>query len=851
MTDEHSKQGLSERQAAERLAAEGPNLLPRSGRRNFLRLVLEVLREPMFALLLGAGAIYLVLGDIREAGILFLFACTSVGIAIVQEARTERVLESLRDLTSPRALIIRDGEERRVPGAEVVRGDLIVLAEGDRVPADATVVSGHDLLTDESLLTGESAPVHKIAATMSAPPAGQPGGDGLPYVYSGSLVVRGRGRAVVTATGARSEIGKIGVAITSIVAEPPRLQKETGRLVKRFAAISLSASALAVLLYGTLRGHWFDAALSGIALGMSMLPEEIPLVLTVFMVMGAWRISRARVLTRRISAIESLGAATVLCTDKTGTLTQNRMTIAELSAADGEWRREAGPEFSPPAAALLDCGVLASAREPFDPMEKAFYGLRAKARGAEDDVHRGLALEREYGVRPELLAAVNVWTDDQGARFAAAKGAPEAIADLCSLAAPQRERLGRLVDQMALGGMRVLAVARAGLTSDAALSATPRGLPFVLLGVVGLADPLRASVPAAVKECRTAGVRVVMITGDYPETARAIAAAAGIDTTEMVTGPQIEAIDDVELARRARAATIFARATPQHKLRIVNALKANGEVVAMTGDGVNDAPSLKAAHVGVAMGGRGADVAREAAALVLLDDDFASIVAAIRLGRRIYDNLRKAIAYILAIHVPIAGLALAPLLLNLPLIFWPLHIAFLELVIDPTCSIVFEAEGEEDDVMRRPPRAPNERLLSGAFIVWSLAQGAVALVFVALLFVLALGQGLPEADARALAFAALVAVNLGLALVNRSQDPRPWAALMRRNRAFWWVAAATAALLAAIIAFEPTRALFRFGPLHLDDVAVAAAAGVVVLVGLNLMKRWIAPRLTRSLRGAG
>ncbi|MGA2491946.1 MAG: cation-translocating P-type ATPase [Roseiarcus sp.] len=851
MTDEHSVKGLTERQAAERLAAEGPNLLPRSGRRNFLRLVLEVLREPMFALLLVAGAIYLVLGDIREAAILFLFACTSVGIAIVQEARTERVLESLRDLTSPRALVIRDGEERRIPGAEVVRGDLIVLAEGDRVPADATVVAGHDLLTDESLLTGESAPVRKIAATADAASAGQPGGDDLPYVYSGSLVARGRGRAVVTATGGRSEIGKIGVAITSIAAEPPRLQKETGRLVKRFAAISLSASALAVLLYGTLRGHWFDAALSGIALGMSMLPEEIPLVLTVFMVMGAWRISRARVLTRRISAIESLGAATVLCTDKTGTLTQNRMTIAELCAVESDWRREAGAEFSPPAATLLDCGVLASAREPFDPMEKAFYALRAKTRASDDDAHRGLTLEREYGVRPELLAAVNVWIDGQGARFATAKGAPEAIADLCSLAAPEHERLGRLVDQMALGGMRVLAVARAALTPDIALSATPRGLPFALLGLVGLADPLRDSVPAAVTECRSAGVRVVMITGDYPETARAIAAAAGIDATEIVTGPQIEAIDDAELARRARAATIFARATPQHKLRIVNALKANGEVVAMTGDGVNDAPSLKAAHVGVAMGGRGTDVAREAASLVLLDDDFASIVAAIRLGRRIYDNLRKAIAYILAIHVPIAGLALAPLLFNLPLIFWPLHIAFLELVIDPTCSIVFEAEGEEVDVMRRPPRAPDERLLSGTFIAWSLAQGAVALVFVAVLFVLALNQRLPETDARALAFAALVAVNLGLALVNRSQDPRPWAALVRRNRAFWWVAGGSTALLAAIIAFEPTRALFRFGPLHLNDVAVAAASGVVVLFGLDLAKRWIAPRLTRSLRGAG
>jgi Ca2+-transporting ATPase len=298
--------GLSKQEAVARLAAEGPNVLPRPESRTFLRIVADILREPMFALLLGAGAVYLLLGDLKEAIILFLFACTSVGIAVVQEARTERVLESLRDLTSPRALVIRDRVEMRIAGAEVVRGDLVILAEGDRVPADATVITAHDLMTDESLLTGESAPVRKVAAP-EAPPPGRPGGDDLPYVYSGSLVVRGQGRAEVTATGPRSEIGKIGVAITGIETEPPRLQAETGRLVRRFAAVSLSLSALAVLLYGFFRGGWLDAVLSGIALGMSMLPEEFPLVLTVFMVMGAWRISRAQVLTRRVSAIETLG----------------------------------------------------------------------------------------------------------------------------------------------------------------------------------------------------------------------------------------------------------------------------------------------------------------------------------------------------------------------------------------------------------------------------------------------------------------------------------------------------------------------------------------------------------------
>jgi len=832
--------GLSEKEAAARLKAEGPNTVPQADRRTFLRIVFEILREPMFALLLGAAAIYLVLGDLKEAVVLGIFACTSVLIAVVQESRTERVLESLRDLTSPRALVIRGGVETRIAGAEVVRGDLVILAEGDRVPADATVLAAHDLQCDESLLTGEAVPVRKIAS-LGAPPA-RPGGDDLPYVYSGSLVVRGHGRAEVTATGARSEIGKIGLAITRIETEPPRLRVQTRRLVRNFAAVSLSLSALAVLLYGLWRGGWLDALLSGIALGMSMLPEEFPLVLTVFMVMGAWRISRARVLTRRVAAIETLGAATVLCTDKTGTLTQNRMTIVALRAGSDYWRQADKGPLDSKSTTLLEFGILASARHPFDPMEKAFHALGTERLPKDCPPHRGRALKWEYGLRADLLAVTYVYEEAGSSELiVAAKGAPEAIAALCQLPEGARADLCSAGDEMAQEGMRVLAVARASVPALIARPETPRDFPFELLGLVGLADPLRATVPAAVQECRAAGIRVIMITGDYPQTARAIAAQANLETGDVVTGAELEGMSDADLLQRVRSATIFARTIPEQKLRIVNALKANGEVVAMTGDGVNDAPSLKAAHIGIAMGGRGTDVAREAASLILLDDDFASIAAAIRLGRRVYDNLRKAMAYILAIHVPIAGLALIPLLFGLPLLFWPLHIAFLEMVIDPVCSIVFEAESEEADTMRRPPRLPFAPLLTTGFVVWSLLQGVFVLALVAGLFVMALQQNLPEPDARSLAFAALVATNLGLVLVNRSLGASVFAAFMRPNGALWWVVVAAAAILAGVILFPPARELFHFGPLHGDDITVALACGLITLLLLELAKQLMQP----------
>ncbi|MDG4875339.1 cation-translocating P-type ATPase [Mesorhizobium sp. WSM4935] len=835
--------GLSEAEARARLLAEGPNELPRSNRRTPFRIAFEVIREPMLALLLGGGSVYLLLGNLEEALILLAFGTMSIGITIIQETRTERVLEALRDLTSPRALVIRGGERKRIAGREVVRGDLVVVGEGDRVPADARLLQSQDLQSDESLLTGESVPVRKIAAEGApATIERRPGGDDLPFLFSGSLIVRGSGIGEVLATGPRSEIGKIGHSLSSMEADPPRLQGEMRRVVRIFAVVGGAVSVAAVLLYGLLRGGWLDAVLAGIALGMSMLPEEFPVVLTIFMAMGAWRISQARVLTRRAAAIETLGSATILCTDKTGTLTENRMTIAELRSADGRRLLLAdNPETGLPAAFadVVETGALASAQIPFDPMEIAFHRLGRerlpKHKGGPDKPDWELV--HAYPLRPGLLAMSNVWrsTGGEGNSLVAAKGAPEAIAELCHLSARDLMILQGLVEAMAAEGLRVLGVARA-FHRGADLPDTQHDFKFEFLGLVGLTDPLRARVPEAVSDCHSAGIKVMMITGDYPATAKIIARQAGLDTESAVTGSEMQALNDDELALRVKTATVFARIMPEQKLRIVNALKSSGEIVAMTGDGVNDAPSLKAANIGIAMGGRGTDVAREASSIVLLDDDFASIVKAVRLGRRIFDNLRKAIGFIFAVHVPIAGLSLLPLLFGLPILFGPIHIAFLEMVIDPVCSLVFEAESEEDDVMRRPPRNPDSPLFSGALIGWGLIQGTLAFALLAGIYLFALRQDMAENEIRALTFFSLVLTIVGLIFVNRSFSASFLTALIRPNRSLTIVVVAVASMLGATLLLPFATSLFRFGPLHVDDLAVTVGAGLAVLACLELLK---------------
>ncbi|MBI5783511.1 MAG: cation-translocating P-type ATPase [Gammaproteobacteria bacterium] len=831
--------GLTHSQSAARLKAEGYNELPTTKPRGMLAIVAGVVREPMFLLLIAVVVIYLLLGDVREALPLMVAVAVVIGITLYQEHKTERALEALRDLSSPRALVIRDSAQQRIAGREVVRGDLLVLNEGDRVPADARLIWSSHLSADESLLTGESVPVRKRAVEGEAP-AARPGGDDLPHVYASTLIVGGKGVAEVTAIGIHTEIGRIGKALQALEPEVTPLQRETRRVVWLFAAIGLVLCAVVVIAYGLTRGDWLNGFLAGLTLAMAILPEEFPVVLTVFLALGAWRIARSQVLTRHMPAVETLGSATVLCVDKTGTLTQNRMSVAQLYA-NGAYLDVSAPGNALPENfhELVEYAILASQRDPFDPMEKALRELGKQTLAATEHLHDNWSLVREYPLSPQLLALSHVWQARDGGHYViAAKGAPEAIMDLCHLDAARTDELNRNVIRLTGQGLRVLGVARASFR-EARLPVGQHDFDFEFLGFVGLADPIRPAVPAALAACYSAGIRVIMITGDYPGTARNIAQQIGLmPRDEILTGPELDRLSDDELRHRIKRINIFARVVPEQKLRIVGALKAQGEIVAMTGDGVNDAPALKSAHIGVAMGGRGTDVAREAADLVLLDDDFSSIVEAVRLGRRIGDNLTKAVAYIFAVHVPTAGLVLLPVLLGWPLVLLPIHVAFLELIIDPACSIVFEAEKEETNVMTRPPRPVGARLFDRRTVLLGLLQGLGVLIIVFAIYAVALQRGLGEAEARALTFTALVAGNLALILTNRSWSRSGFAMLRAPNPALWWVTSGTLVVLALTLSVPVLRDLFRFATLSAADFAFSITAGAAGVLWFELFKRF-------------
>jgi len=604
--------------------------------------------------------------------------------------------------------------------------------------------------------------------------------------------------------------------------------------VRFIAVIAIVLCAVLALIFASLRDDWLGGVLAGLTLAMAILPEEFPLVLTVFLALGAWRIGRHGVLTRRIPAVEMLGATTVLCVDKTGTLTENRMQVAEMYC-DGAWHKT--DYCGAPAVALLEAAALACERDPFDPMERAILQTAARVAPSVLQLRREWRLEADYPMHSGFLAICHGWRSAQGASRVAIKGAPETVLSVCAMDAAAHARAMDEVLRAAQRGHRLLAVAEA--TDAAGWLSDPAQYRFRWLGFVALADPLRASVPAAVAECRRAGIRVVMITGDHPGTALAIAQQAGIDVENgALSGVEIAVMNDAELAQAAARVQVFARIAPEQKLRLVMAYRADGEVVAMTGDGVNDAPALKAAHIGVAMGLRGTDVAREASSLVLINDDFGSIVETVRLGRRIYRNIRNAMRYLISVHVPTVGMAFLPLAFGWPLLLFPVHVVFLEFIIDPACTIVFEAEADDEADMAQPPRDPAQRLFDARSVGTSVFAGLAVLTSVCLAYGWALMHGRSDGEARALAFAAIVFGNLALIMANRSDKNSFVAALANPNAALWWIVIVTLLALAASIYVPPAAEIFRFESLSFDALLIAFIAGIAGVLVVEVARYW-------------
>ncbi len=827
MEENNQFSGLSDAEVLSNREKFGSNIRVTENRNKFLHVLKDVVTEPLFVILVLTSVIYFILGEFSE-GIIMLVALSFVaGISLFQENRSRNAVEALNKLATPLSKVIRNSLVTSISSDEIVLNDLIIVEDGDIVPADATIIKLNDFSVNESILTGESLPIFKELS------------DNRSFIFQGTQILSGSCIATVTAIGNQTAFGKIGVSLQNIESGKTPLQQQIKSFIRSMVSVGVVAFLVVWALNYYLSKDILQALLRGLTLAMSVLPEEIPVAFSTFMALGAYRLYKKKVIARSPHTVETLGAATVICVDKTGTITENSMQVALIYQFSNnkfyDYSNDTG-EFNE----VLNYALWASETSPFDEMEKSIHQLYSKL--ATSDERNEFKMIREYPLSVTHPIMTHVFNNKSGQLIIACKGSLEGILNQCILASDQKSEILKKAHGIASKGYRVLGVCKSDLVFDQ-LPESQQDFKFEFLGIIAFNDPPKKNMRSILEQFYDAGIQVKMITGDYAATAIAIADQIGFRRgSELLTGEQIMKMDALVLREKVGGTNIFARMFPDAKLKVIEALKANNEVVAMTGDGVNDAPALKAAHIGIAMGQRGSEVAKNAASLILMDDDLFHMTEAVALGRRIYENLKKAIQYIISIHIPIILIVTLPLILfwKFSDIFSPIHVIVLELIMGPTCSIIYENEPMEANYMKKVPRKMNASFFSFKELSLSITQGLVITLACLGIGYFYMENNSNETLVRTTIYTTLIFSNLFLTLTNRSFYYSIFTTLQYRNKLIPLILSVSLFILFLSIYSEPVQQLFRFeslSPVDLIRCLIVAFGGVIWIEFYKMRKR--------------
>ncbi len=817
-------QGLTSDQVLEARKKHGLNLLNYKKQNGFLDALKSIAKEPMVILLLVASAIYFVSGKTGDGIFLSSAIILVAGISLYQDSRSRNALEKLKDFTQPKCKVIRNGEIQEIKSEEVVLGDSLIVEEGTSISADGIIVHSNDFSVNESILTGESLSVYKDKTKMGN------------LVFSGTTVASGLAVATVTAIGNETKLGAIGKSLEGIKEEKTPLELQISNFVKKMVMLG---AVVFLIVWGI---NYFrsrlvlDSLLKALTLAMSILPEEIPVAFTTFMALGAWRLMKMGIVVKQMKTVETLGSATVICTDKTGTITENKMSLAKLYLLSTQKNTDASGTLSDEERRLVSLAMWSSEPIPFDAMEVALHEAYGKSTPTDDRPNFKMIHEYPLSGKPPMMT--HIFEDGTGKRIIAAKGAPEAMVAVSGLSVAEKKQIEEAIKLFASEGYRVLGVGETVFAGNN-FPVTQQEFKFQFNGLVAFYDPPKKNIQKVLDDFYTAGIVVKIITGDHASTTTAIAKQIGFRGFEKsLTGDELMALPESELEQRVLYTNMFTRMFPDAKLKIINALKTKNEIVAMTGDGVNDGPALKAAHIGVAMGKKGTEIAKQAASLILLEDDLSKMVDAVAIGRKIYTNLKKATQYIISIHIPIVLTVFFPLALSwiYPNIFSPVHIILLELIMGPTCSIIFENEPMEDNTMVQKPRPFTTTFFNWKELTTSIIQGLAITVGTLSAYQFAVYQNFGESHTRALVFTTLIAANIFLTLINRSFYYSILTTLKYKNNLVPIIISVTLFITALLLYVKPLTVFFQFEPLNILELGISSGIGFVSVIWYEIVK---------------